>query len=209
MLKKYTYLIEFYFENEPYTKRRSFFQTDEVFEECVVGYANAHSSIKVKEELYSYFMYNTQSQGQGYFIEDGNPIHVKVVQKLERGAETEFAEIDNSEEEPSVSKEQLLTELCPPIAQRRKLKEILREVDENYHLSRMTKLDVACIALLLQKHCFLFNQNIATKFTQFRKRILAYYGLDDVSYKENHCKERMEELQKQCPNLWRDIRKAQ
>lgn len=210
MLKKYTYLIEFYFEKEEFTKRRAFFQTDEVFEECVVGYANAHSSIKVKEELYNYFMYNTQSQGQGYFIEDGNPIHVKVIQKIERGAETEFAEEKpKPKEEVKVSKEQLLTELCPSYKKRQKLKEILEDVDKNYHLARMSKLDVACIALLLRDNCFLFNQNIANKFTQFRKKLLAYYGLENVSYKENHCKERKDELRDQCPALWRDIRREE
>lgn len=208
MLKKYTYLIEFYFEKEPYTKRRAFFQSDEAFEECVVGYANAHSSVKVKEELYNYFMYNTQSQGQGYFIEDGNPIHVKVIEKMERGAQTEYAE-EKPQPQETVSKEQLLTELCPSFKKRQKLKEILEEVDNNYHLERMPKLDVASIALLLRDNCFLFNQNVANKFTQFRKKLLAYYGLEDVSYKENHCKERKEELKKQCPSLWRDIRREQ
>ena len=202
-MSRYTYLIEYFFQEEPYTKYRAFFQTDEVFKECVVSYGDLHHSIIVTEELYSFFMYDSQKQGRAHFIMPNNPIHVKVLKAIDRG------KIEKTSILPNQSKEEILEALCPQYRKRVILKQLLDEVEETYKVATLPKLDKACIVLLLRDNCFLFSSRIANNFSLFRRKLLAYYGVEDVSYKENHCKVRKEELRSLHPNLWREIRKKQ
>lgn len=106
-----------------------------------------------------------------------------------------------------IARQETLETLCPAYTKRNLVEEFLNKIDEEYHISRCSKLDQACLVLLLKKHCKLIDQNIAKKFTQLRLNVLTYYNLPNVSYKENDCKQRAEELLNQAPTLWNEIKR--
>lgn len=177
-MAQYNYLIEYYFAKEPYTKYRAFFATDEIFQECRVSYYDMKSRIPVVRELYSYFMYDTQKRGKAHFIMEDNPIYVRVVQGLDKAAETtqEFDE------------EHFWSKICPYI-HRNRVSDILKEIDKNFDIKSITKrkqgkLIQTSILLLLYKRCQLFNK---MSFKDFRLLITSYYGIKDCPYKENDC----------------------
>lgn len=80
---------------------------------------------------------------------------------------------------------------------------ILYNVDVLYNFKELKKLDRCCIALLLIEHCPLFKNNVTKPFNKFRKLICEYYGTSDVSFKENDCKDRIEEVYNQQKGFWR------
>ena len=104
------------------------------------------------------------------------------------------------------SKQEVLEKLSPSYMNRNKVEIILNEVDENYHIKDCSKLDKACLALLLRENCNFLDQNLSKKFAQLRKLILQYYEEADVSYKENDCKLRKEELYAQYLTFWKKMR---
>lgn len=104
------------------------------------------------------------------------------------------------------SKQEVLEKLSPSYINRSKVELILNEVDQNYHIKDCSKLDKACLALLLRENCNFLDQNLSKKFAQLRKLILQYYEEADVSYKENDCKLRKEELYAQYPTFWKKMR---
>ncbi len=177
-MAQYNYLIEYYFEKEPYTKYRAFFATDEVFQECKVSYYDLKSAIPVVSELYEYFMYDTQKRGRAHFIMPDNPIYVRVIQGLDKAIETEQI----------FDEEQFWSKICPYI-HRNRVSEILKEIDKTFSMKSVAqkkqgKLIQTSILLLLYKRCILFNK---MSFKDFKSLIVLFYGIKDCSYKENDC----------------------
>ena len=84
-----------------------------------------------------------------------------------------------------------------------RLSNILYNVDVLYNFKELKQLDRCCIALLLIEHCPLFKNNATKPFNKFRKLICEYYGASDVSFKENDCKDRIEEVYNQQKGFWR------
>ena len=84
-----------------------------------------------------------------------------------------------------------------------RLSNILYNVDVLYNFKELKKLDRCCIALLLIEHCPLFKNNATKPFNKFRKLICEYYGASDVSFKENDCKDRIEEVYNKHRGFWR------
>lgn len=80
---------------------------------------------------------------------------------------------------------------------------ILYEVDKLYNFNELKKLDKCCIALLLANFCPLFKKQAIKPFKKFKKLICEYYGSSDVSFKENDCIERVEEVYNQQKGFWR------
>lgn len=80
---------------------------------------------------------------------------------------------------------------------------ILYDLDKVYNFKVLKKLDKCCIALLLIKYCPLIMEKATKPFYEFRKLICEYYGTPDVSFKENDCKDRIEEVYNEHKGFWR------
>lgn len=103
-----------------------------------------------------------------------------------------------------LNKQAILEILCPLKYQNR-MKDILNRIDTQYHITNCSKLDKACLILLLKEHCAFLDKNASKKFNKFRELILQYYEQSDVSYKENDCKNRKNELYSQYPIFWKEM----
>lgn len=104
------------------------------------------------------------------------------------------------------TKQEILEKLCPSFKYRKDLEIILEQLEQNYHITDCSKLDKASLVCLLNDHFNFFNRSIANKFNQLRKLVLQYYGLSDVSYKINDCKDRRVELYGQYPSFWEKMK---
>lgn len=80
---------------------------------------------------------------------------------------------------------------------------ILYNLDGLYNFKELKKLDRCCIALLLIKYCPLFDTKTTKPFCNFRKMICEYYDTSDVTFKENDCKDRIEEVYNEQKGFWR------
>ena len=108
--------------------------------------------------------------------------------------------------EKEYSKKEILEKLCPAYLHRNKVEQILNEINDSYHINECSKIEKASLVLLIRDHCNFLDQNIAKKFNQLRKLIMQYYGQTDISYKENDCLQKKEELYSRYPMFWNKMK---
>ena len=132
-----------------------------------------------------------------YFSRVQELIHTEIAQFPERNSYSNV-ELDNE----LIRQRNILSELTD-YNNINRLSNILYNLDLLYNFKELKKLDRCCIALLLANFCPLFKKQAIKPFKKFKKLICEYYGTPDVSFKENDCVRRAEELLNQHRGFWR------